>query len=769
MIDLNGAATHATDGARLGRTAMHYATKIGLAVFPCMPSDKPPLDLCDECMTRLPGYAPKSDLKSCRACGTVYEKKNLRGFHLGTTDAAKIERWWAAAPDANIGIATGRGLLVLDVDGTEGEQSLAALLAVHGPLPETPEQTTGKGRHLLFSVDEEVRNTARKLGTGLDTRGDGGYIIVAPSIHPNGKRYEWVAGRSPWEMAIAPAPEWLIAMLVKPKINGRTSTGAQRPDPSQIRDAYVRRAVDDEYQKVATAPTGARNDTINEAAFALGQLVGAGVLDESTARRTLEAAADASGALSDERHKTLGTIERGLAAGIEHPRDLSGVGQRHQERQQNDAHAEKSTGDDDGEKATGDEHEAREPSGEEHSPEDDQLPVPAAWQGVDPAKIPRRRWLYDRYLCRGILSVTISPGGIGKSSLALVEALQMATGRKLHGRALPAGAVRVWYINLEDPPEELDRRLAGVCLHYGITDAYIGGRLFINSGIDTPLKLARLTDRRQARLDEVAFAHLEEQVRANRIDVIIIDPFVSSHEVEESDNGMIDRVSKRLARLAMRCDIAVGLVHHTKKLPAGQEHDADSSRGASALINTARVVRVLNPMTKEEAGDADIRAELRRLYFRASRDKQNLAPPDKDKNWYHMAGVNLGNGTPPLQIDADEVGVAEHWEWPTNEVADKFERAAAERMDTLRRDVLNGMVSCLGPNWAPPREVVARLQNVAFVRQGRQRIIDILQSLANQDGNGTTTIEHGSATIEVETQRSLKRTNHRFRVVRDEG
>lgn len=727
MIDLNGSAAPGSN-TRLADAALEYVSSGRFSVFPCRPGEKEPL--------------------------------TSHGFKDASNDETQVNQWWRQSPNANIGIPTGNGMLALDVDGPEGAQSLAALLAVHGPLPETPEQTTGKGRHLLFRVEGRTKNTSRRLGAGLDTRGDGGYIIVAPSIHPNGKRYEWAAGRSPSEVEIAPAPEWLIAKLVKPKVNERASTGAQRPDPSEIPDAYVRRAVDDEYQKVATAPTGARNTIINEAAFALGQLVGAGVLDETTARCTLEAAADACGALSDERDKTLGTIERGLAAGIENPRDLSGVGQRNQERQKNDT---------DGDKATGDEHETRKPGGEKRSPEKDQLPVPATWQGVDPAKIPRRRWLYDRYLCRGILSVTISPGGIGKSSLALAEALQMATGRELHGRALPAGAVRVWYINLEDPPEELDRRLAGACLHYGITDADIGGRLFINSGIDTPLKLARLNARRQACLDEDAFAHLEEQVRANRIDVIVIDPFVSSHEVEESDNGMIDRVSKRLARLAMRCDIAVGLVHHTKKLPAGQEHDADSSRGASSLINTARVGRVLNPMTKEEAGDADIPTEERRRYFRASRDKQNLAPPDADKNWYRMASVNLGNGTPPLQIDADEVGVAERWEWPTNEVAANFEHAATERMATLRHDVLNGLVSCLGCDWMPPREVVARLQTVAGVKHGRERIIDILQSLANEDGDGTTSIVHDGVTIEVETQRSLKRTRHRFRVVRDEG
>ena len=197
------------------------------------------------------------------------------------------------------------------------------------------------------------------------------------------------------------------------------------------------------------------------------------------------------------------------------------------------------------------------------------------------------------------------------------------------------------------------------------------------------------TQLRQARLDEDAFAHIEEQIRANRIDAIVIDPFVSSHEVEESDNGMIDRVAKRLARVAMRCDVAIGLVHHTKKLPAGQEHDADSARGASALINAARVVRVLNPMSEKEAEQANIRVELRRLYFRASRDKQNLAPPDEDKNWYHMAGVNLGNGTPPLHMDADEVGVAERWEWPTDRVAAEVERAV-EILSAAHRRALVG-------------------------------------------------------------------------------
>lgn len=316
----------------------------------------------------------------------------------------------------------------------------------------------------------------------------------------------------------------------------------------------------------------------------------------------------------------------------------------------------------------GAEYEARgAPPPPPHGERRDPLPVAAPWAGVDPAAIPRRRWLYGHYLCRGIVSVLVSPGGVGKSSLAMVEALQLATGLRLHGHALPRGAVRAWYINLEDPREELDRRLAGACKHFDIGYPDLKGRLFINSGIDTPLKLAALNAKGQGEVDADAFEHLEQQIRTNKIDVIIVDPFVSSHSLPENDNTMIDRYIKRWAQSAFRCDVAVQLVHHTKKGPPGQEHDAESARGAKALIDASRSVRVLNPMTKEDAILLNVREDARRQYFRAAVDKQNLAPPAAEKHWYRLASVNLCNGTPPLHMDADLVGVPERWTPPKPE------------------------------------------------------------------------------------------------------
>lgn len=729
MVELNGSAAPGFDN-QLASAALDYAGVLGLPVFPCRPGEKEPL--------------------------------TTHGFKDASLDETQVAQWWRQWPSANIGMATGNGVLVLDVDGVEGEATLSALVATHGRLPTTPEQRTGMGRHLLFSVEGSTKNTARTLGAGLDTRGDGGYIVVAPSIHPNGTRYEWVVGRSPSDMEIAPAPDWLIAGLTRHKNREKAYESLPRPNPADIPDAYVCGAVDGEYQKVATAPSGARNATINEAAFALGQLVGAGVLDETTARRTLEAAADACGLLRDERDKTLGTIERGLAAGIENPRELSGVRRASDRPWVSTARADKGG--------------AVDPPPHPEDPRDasqakaerpDSLPVATMWVGVDPVAIPRRRWLYGRYLCRGIVSVTVSPGGVGKSSLAIVEALQMATGQTLHDHALPGGAVRVWYINLEDPPDELDRRLAGSCLRFGIKYTDLAGRLFINSGVDTPLKLAGVV-KNQGHLDEAAFDHLEKQIKTNQIDAIVVDPFVSSHDLPESDNGMIDRLAKRWSRLAMRCKVAVGLVHHTKKLAPGLEHDADSARGASALINAARVVRVLNPMAQDEAKKADIPAELRRLYFRASRDKQNLAPPDADKNWYRMASVDLGNGTPPYFIDSDQVGVAERWTWPSDAIAKVMERDAAVREDALRIKVLDGLVAGIGDTWIAASHVIAHLKTSGHVSNNKTEIDRILKSLAGVGEDGVTSIKHNGARIEVETNRTPRMTYNRFRVLRGE-
>ncbi|CAO4195781.1 AAA family ATPase [Methylorubrum extorquens] len=298
-------------------------------------------------------------------------------------------------------------------------------------------------------------------------------------------------------------------------------------------------------------------------------------------------------------------------------------------------------------------------------PEDDTTPPAAVaapiraapFEWCEPAKIPPREWVYGRHLIRRYVSTTVAPSGLGKSSLALVEAVAMVSGKDLLGER-PTDPLRVWYWNGEDPADELQRRVMAVALHYELRPQDIGGRLFINSGRDTEINIAQ-QNRDGVTVAAPVVEAIKATIRENRIDVVIIDPFVSSHRVSENDNGAIDRVAKTWARIAEETNCAVELIHHARKTN-GAEVTIEDSRGAVALLSAARSARTLNGMTKEEAERAGV--ENRRAHFRVDNGKANLAPPPEGSTWFKMESVALGNG--PLNSDGDHIGVVTNWTWP---------------------------------------------------------------------------------------------------------
>ena len=135
-----------------------------------------------------------------------------------TTDPDTITSWFTGLyRDHGVGIATGpeSGIFVLDVDDYEAYRDLER---AHEPLPDTLTNLTGSGgMHFLFRYPTDgrtVRNNAgTRLGAGLDVRGDGGQIVAPPTVHPNGKRYEWDAGQGD---DIVDAPEWLLELVCDP-------------------------------------------------------------------------------------------------------------------------------------------------------------------------------------------------------------------------------------------------------------------------------------------------------------------------------------------------------------------------------------------------------------------------------------------------------------------------------------------------------------------------------------------------------------------------
>jgi Bifunctional DNA primase/polymerase, N-terminal/Primase C terminal 1 (PriCT-1) len=163
----------------------------GMAVFPLKPRDKIPI--------------------------------TKHGCKDATVDLEVVSAWWEGYPEANIGLATGArsGVWVVDIDGELGEASLHALEQRMGVLPATVESITGGGgRHLFFRLPDSdevptIKNTARKIGEGLDTRGDGGYVVAPPSIHPRGRAYAWSVDSA---AEFADPPVWLVAMIIAPVV-----------------------------------------------------------------------------------------------------------------------------------------------------------------------------------------------------------------------------------------------------------------------------------------------------------------------------------------------------------------------------------------------------------------------------------------------------------------------------------------------------------------------------------------------------------------------
>ena len=114
----------------------------------------------------------------------------------------------------------------------------------------------------------------------------------------------------------------------------------------------------------------------------------------------------------------------------------------------------------------------------------DRLPTAFVWR--DPSTLPPRPWVYGQHLIRKQVSVTVAPGGVGKSSLTICEALAMASGRELLGD-WTAQDLKVWIYNLEDPRDEMDRRIIAAMQHHDVAPDEIHGRLFVDTGREREL------------------------------------------------------------------------------------------------------------------------------------------------------------------------------------------------------------------------------------------------------------------------------------------
>ena len=266
---------------------------------------------------------------------------------------------------------------------------------------------------------------------------------------------------------------------------------------------------------------------------------------------------------------------------------------------------------------------------------------PTLYDMFDEASIEPRRWIYAHHYLRSFVSVLASAGGIGKTSLQIVEALAIVTGRPLLGEEVKE-RTNVWLVNLEDPLSEIQRRVLAAMRHYGIKPAEVEGRLFVNAGRDFSLKFGIQT--RDGVLPNTKLVeYLCAKIPEKQIGCVFIDPFVGAHNINENDNMAVNAIVAEIRRVADETKCAIGLVHHIRK-GNGEDASIDSVRGAGSLIGAARAARVVNRMSPDDASKLGIDENEARSIFRVDDGKANLAPPAAAAVYRKMEGVKIDNG-----------------------------------------------------------------------------------------------------------------------------
>jgi hypothetical protein len=609
---------------------------------------------------------------------------------LATTSEPLIRLWFSQFPEAVPGIELGRaGLVVLDPDrhanGPDGMEAYAQLICDIGELPQHPTAKTPQGYHHYFLQPNgsALGNSPGGLPAGIDVRGAGGWTVAPGAVRGDGEVYSQDTpslAEAYAAHAIPALPESIVRLIGEGHRNGSRHAGAGSV-LRQAQEAHHEPAgegggsVDVEAELAAMRP-GNVNATHCRV---IGSLLTQGIAYEEIVEQVVDATMHMAEML-DLRNwtrenefkfvrdclvgllKARCRLEENLSpapvwvapeladtweeiaqkGGRPHILYRNGSGwyvrnnwKWDREQQGQDAGG-RSRGDNDRPAAA----EAPQPA----SPRAPPLPRihPKPFACFDFSRIPQREWLYGRHYMRGIASATISPGGGGKTTLGLVEAVSMATARNLLGEQ-PTERLHVWYHNGEDGTDELNRRIAAVCVHYNIEPRELDGWLFITSGLEMPIKIAGGNG--DVKLNKEVSDAVITGIRNNSIDVLVMDPLITLHSLAEAENHKMDPVLRKFASIANEMNCSIELAHHTRKKVTGQEeYTAADARGASAIIDAVRSARTINGLNDNDAKQLDINDDIEVLsYFRLDKGKVNMTRKG-GSSYFKFVSVELPNG-----------------------------------------------------------------------------------------------------------------------------
>ena len=327
----------------------------------------------------------------------------------------------------------------------------------------------------------------------------------------------------------------------------------------------------------------------------------------------------------------------------------------------------------------------------------------------DEAAIPRRPWIVPRYLLRGSISLLIGAPGAAKSLLALTWGIALALGES-HEDFAPIAKSRVVICNAEDDLDEQRRRISAALRQFGAAPADLGDRL-MRLG---PVRVATLMRRSVTGGFEKAeaFAELSRTVAERGVDVLVLDPLVEMHELDENSNGELRKFIAAIRAFAIEAEIAVVLVHHVRK-GAVIPGDMDAARGASALIGAVRAAWTLAAMSESDAETFNIPKDRRSYFARLDDAKANYGPASAPR-WFEKMVIQIANG--------EALPALVPWSPPVPRAA------SAENCRAMLREIERGVGGepfspKLGPH---PRSIRALLRRHGFAGAAERPALDAL-------------------------------------------
>lgn len=556
---------------------------------------------------------------SALAAALSLARRGLRVFPLRPRDKRPLAEGWQRAassdpltihdlfskhPSANIGVCTD-GLIVIDIDAHKGGMNSLPLL---GDLPPTfTVRTPRGGLHYYYAAPRDVHAASSvDVVPGIDIRADGG-LCAAPGSQTADGAYV-IEHDAP----ICEAPVHIVALASRAK--PRTERAAQAPLVELDTQSAISRAT---HYLQHEAPHGSEGSRAVTAYRVACQLMDYGLsVDACTELMRDHWPCDPPLDDTELEHQCVSAADyRRAPPGIDAPS-----------------------------------------AGFNVAPIETPCPLSAREWTANTADIAAsarvaRPWIIDRRAVRQVVSVMISPGGVGKSTLSLQWALAVAgdaqLAERLGVRVKQHGSVAV--LNAEDPLLEMQRRLAGIAQHFAIDVDALPHKVRLVSGADESLLMLRAINVKGGpQLVETELAKaLADYVRRNRLALLIVDPLVEMHDADENNNTHMRAVVGLFRRVAVEADCAVLLIHHTRKAgvdSAGHAGNADSSRGASAVGNASRIVFTLFGMSKHDAERYAVSDSERHLYVRIDDAKFNLGLASPHATWCRRQSVELISG-----------------------------------------------------------------------------------------------------------------------------